>query len=29
VVSSGPAGWLGVPALSAILSVFEGFNPGL
>jgi hypothetical protein len=29
VVSSGPAGWLGLPALSAILSVFQGFNPGL
>jgi hypothetical protein len=29
VVSSGPAGWLGVPALSAILSVFQGFNPEL
>lgn len=29
VVSSGPAGWLGVPALSAILSVFQAFSPGL
>jgi hypothetical protein len=27
VVSSGPAGWLGVPALSAILSVFQSFAP--